>query len=67
MPTVPSAWFDHINHVCTRKRRYQTRKIARRVAKRMNMEGGPPREAYRCPYCQHFHVGKKQRSGRAGS
>ena len=56
MPRETERQSYHRWRACTRKRAYDTRKQAQHVVGRHAREGDVVR-AYRCPWCNRWHVG----------
>lgn len=48
---------------CTRKTRYTTEKIARRVAEKCRQLRGAELKAYGCPHCGGYHLARVRRDG----
>ena len=43
-------------NMCTRKRGYLTRKKAKKVVRKMKLEGIKRIRSYKCMFCSQFHV-----------
>ena len=48
-----------MKEICLRKKGFDTRKIAKQVAKRLKSKRGIRLAVYKCPYCQYFHLTSK--------
>lgn len=48
-----------MKEICLRKKGFDTRKIAKQVAKRLKSKRGLRLAVYKCPYCQYFHLTSK--------
>lgn len=48
-----------MEEICLRKKGFDTRKIAKQVAKRLKSKRGLRLAVYKCPYCQYFHLTSK--------
>ena len=48
-----------MKEICLRKKGFDTRKIAKKVAKRLKSKRGLRLAVYKCPYCQYFHLTSK--------
>lgn len=46
--------------MCSRKRLYLTRGDAEAAADKLRKDGEPRARAYQCPWCKHWHVGKRK-------
>lgn len=47
---------EHVAKSCGRKRAYDTKREAKRVAKRIRLESGDAMKPYQCPYCTRYHL-----------
>jgi len=45
---------------CERKTRYESKAVAKAQAARINARPGRNVNAYRCVYCEGYHVGTRQ-------
>ncbi len=48
-----------MKEVCLRKKGFDTRKIAKQVARRLHSKRGMRLAVYKCPYCDYFHLTSK--------
>lgn len=55
---MPSASSDHQAASCQGKEPFLERRYAERAAKRVRRNSETRTDVYRCPHCQHFHIGR---------
>lgn len=48
---------------CHRKQRHRTFEKAGRAAERLQVETGMIFRAYRCQFCEYFHIGRRREGG----
>jgi len=44
-------------NMCTRKRAYTTRKAAKKIVRKMKLDGIKSIRCYKCMFCDQYHVG----------
>lgn len=58
---------DMVNALmCCEGKEPLTPAIARKVARRQRRNKGSKSQAYKCPFCPHWHVGRAQKGGWRG-
>ena len=58
---MSAAPLSSVQHQCTRKAAYWDKRAVKTAQRRIEKQYGVKMHRYRCPYCGHIHLAKRQR------